>query len=191
MGRKREAFGLSLLDVLSNALVGAIVLMLIASMFTRVLSDTAVIDDAGDSDIQTLQLVKPTDKRRSDYVLNIALTMKGGIDVPYEVVPELIEGIDPLAFDTCVEVLRGAYGDSLWLITRSCTWPHGAWGVRVRALGSARDVPDSALVHYNLGVNPIGENYNRRLGVPPSFDTKYLIEIKEGCRDSVPCITTY
>lgn len=164
MARKREAFGLSLLDVLSNALVGAIVLMLIASVFTKVLNDLQDSDEQeqGESEIRTSTLFPTRDKINSEDVLNIALKFKSGpgIKQDYELYIEKDEGIANAAWDSCVTCMRGAYDDSksYWLVSRTCPWKQGeTWRVKLRS--SATDLsrlPDSVEVLFNLGVNPVG-----------------------------------
>lgn len=192
MARKREAFGLSLLDVLSNALVGAIVLMLIASVFTKVLNDLQDSDDPekGDSNIRTSTLFPPKDPVKSDDVLNVALKFKSGpgIDQNYDLNIVKDEGVDDAAWDTCVTRMRGAYDPSYWLVTRACPWELGqTWSLKLSSTATDLSrLPDSVEVHYNGGVNPLqGDRHIKINWKRPGF---VLIKVSESA--SQPTFTS-
>jgi len=161
MARKREAFGLSLLDVLSNALVGAIVLMLIASVFTKVLNDARDSNDPeqGDSEVRTSRLFPPKDPLKSDDVLNIALTFKNGPGVAqsFDIYHVALDGVTQTACDTCIDIMRGSHKQQYWLVTRRCPWREGQrWDLRLkRRTNDVTRLPDSVSIHYHSGVRPL------------------------------------
>jgi hypothetical protein len=183
VSRKREAFGVSLLDVLSNALVGAIVLMLIASVFTKVLNDVQEEDPAqGEATVPTSPLFPPRDPVKSDDLLIVALHFGSWAAAPEDIQLsfEGISGSTEAWADSCISIMRGSYDPTYWLVIRTCPCDDGrVWGVRLRSgANDGSQLPRYVDVHANSGVSPLkGE---RRYEISWNGRSAPLLQVEEG-----------
>lgn len=150
---KKEAFGLSLLDVLSNALVGAIVLMVVAASFIKVLGELEEHNDPNDgnsNDITAVEFRPVSDPKRSTKWLTACFELHGG--KPEEV--QLLVRSKRLDQTNCIERFQGVYEKQYWLVVRECLWEEGEWQVELQTT-SAAAMPDSISIHINAGLRPL------------------------------------
>lgn len=195
MPRKRETFGLSLLDVLSNALVGGIVLMLIASVFTKVLGELQQNDDPleGESKLRSDPKFKPVEnKLKSALVLNLAVTVFGDHADSVVIDCRPAEN-DPGEFQrTCIRRWRGLYdsGDTaVWLFSNLCGMRQSEWIIYAKLRPGAS--MDSVQLHGNAGVTPIPLSSDRTLQISSKATGQVdLWRINEIDSMSVPDITS-
>ncbi|MCW5924002.1 MAG: hypothetical protein KIS77_16890 [Saprospiraceae bacterium] len=152
---KKEAFGLSLLDVLSNALVAAIVLMMISATFVKVLSELEETEDVatGESEVRSaIEFKEVSDPLRGARQLNIALELFGGKP---DVVRVSYRAAAVSDATRCINIAQGVYKKHYWLVTRDCNWQEGEeWHIILDA-PSPDAVPDSIGIHANFGLVPV------------------------------------
>lgn len=163
MEEKKEAFGLSLLDVLSNALLGGIVLMMIAAVSVSVSnmqSELEKDDEVGFAERNSAKQFKPIDKSfQTDSMLICTFETSGGI-------PSLcsincysdFEDEEWNRNKECLNISQGYYQNNYWVITRECNWKSAVWSIYLQ--GNKKDLPDSIFVNINIGVRPISSKSN-------------------------------
>lgn len=184
---KKEAFGLSLLDVLSNALVVAIVLMVIATSFIKVLSDLEEHNDpyeGNSNDITAVEFRPVSDPMRSTKWLTACFELHGG--KPEEV--QLLFLSDHPDQATCIERFQGVYEKQYWLVVRECMWEDGEWELVLQTT-SAAAMPDSISIHVNAGLQPLSLPPGLRTlkDLPKQAGNHYLFTVSESA--SLPKIS--
>ncbi len=179
---KKEAFGLSLLDVLSNALVGAIVLMVVAASFIKVLSDLEEHNDpyeGNSNDITAVEFRPVSDPKRSTKWLTACFELHGG--KPEDV--QLLFHSDHPDQATCIERFQGVYEKKYWLVVRECQWDDGDWRLELQT-DSAAAMPDSISIHVNAGLQPLSLAADLRTlkDLPRQAGNHYLFTVSESAR---------
>ena len=163
MAEKKEAFGLSLLDVLSNALLGGIVLMMIAAVSVSVSnmqSDLDKDEEQGFAEHNSAKQFKPIDKTfQTDSMLICTFKTKGGN--PSKCSMNCYSDFQDEEWNRnkgCLNISQGYYQKNYWVITRECNWKSTSWLVFIK--GNKEDLPDSIFVNINIGIRPISSKSN-------------------------------
>ncbi len=153
MSNKKQVFGLSLLDVLSNALVAAIVLMMIAATFVRVLDGLSDVEDteAGDADHPSaVEFKHVNDPKRAKLQLNINLELIGGNPKKVTLSARYKDGGK---IEKYVSVYQGIYDKKYWLVTRDSATFEKEWSIVIT--GDEVSLPNSIEIHANSGLTPL------------------------------------
>ncbi len=162
MAEKKEAFGLSLLDVLSNALLGGIVLMMIAAVSVSVSNMQSELDkdnEQGNAEANSAKQFEPIDKAfKGNSMLIFAFRTKGGDSTKCKLLPWYDEELYKLnkGNPDCINFSQGLYNKNYWVITREmteCSWQTGTWKILIQ--GEEKDLPDTIFCNINIGVRPI------------------------------------
>ncbi|MEK7256493.1 MAG: hypothetical protein AAB316_17185 [Bacteroidota bacterium] len=179
---KKEAFGLSLLDVLSNALVGGIVLMVVAASFIKVIGELEEHNDiieGNSTDITDVKFQPIADPKRSPRWLTICFELHGGKPEQVQIYPR---SNDPNQ-GACIERFQGLYEKQYWLVVRECLWQEGDWLLELET-ASAAAMPDSISIHVNAGLQPVALAADLRTlkDLPKKAGKHYLFTVAESAR---------
>ena len=163
MAEKKEAFGLSLLDVLSNALLGGIVLMMIAAVsvsLSNMQSELDKDDEQGLAERNSAKQFKPIDKVfLTDSMLICSFETKGGN--PSKCFINCSTDYENEEWNRnkeCLNISQGYYQKNFWVITRECNWKAASWSIFIK--GNKEDLPDSIFININIGIRPISSKSN-------------------------------
>ena len=162
MAEKKEAFGLSLLDVLSNALLGGIVLMMIAAVSVSVSNMQSELDkddEQGFAEANSAKQFKTIDKQmKGNTMLIFSLRIKGGDSTKCIIKPLFDSDIEKgnKEYPDCINFSQGLYQKNYWVITREatlCNWKTGSWQIIIE--GENKTLPDTIFYTESIGVRPI------------------------------------
>lgn len=165
MAEKKEAFGFSLLDVLSNALLGGIVLMMIAAVSVSVSNMQNELDkddEQGFADANSAKQFKSIDKQiKGNTMLIFSLRTKGGDSTKCAIKPWFDYEVEKgnKEHPDCINISQGLYKKNYWVITREatlCNWKTGSWQIMIE--GEKQFLPDSIFCNVNIGVRPINSD---------------------------------
>lgn len=165
MAEKKEAFGLSLLDVLSNALLGGIVLMMLAAVsvsISNMQSELDKDDEQGAAGVNSAKQFKPIDINfKGNSMLIISLRTKGGDSTKCIVKPLFDDDLEKQYKEQpdCINTSQGLYQKNYWVISREatqCSWKTGSWRILIE--GKKQFLPDTIFCNINIGVRPINSD---------------------------------
>ena len=162
MAEKKEAFGLSLLDVLSNALLGGIVLMMIAAVSVSVSNMQSELDKddvQGAAEVNSAKQFKPIDiSFKGNSMLIVSFRTKGGDSTKCTIEPVFTNELKKQnkEYPDCINTSQGLYQKNYWVITREatlCSSKIGSWQIVIK--GEKQFLPDTVFCNVNIGVRPI------------------------------------
>jgi len=162
MAEKKEAFGLSLLDVLSNALLGGIVLMMIAAVsvsISNMESELDKDDEQGAAEVNSAKQFKPIDINfKGNSMLIVSLRTKGGDSTKCIIKSVFNNELEKQnkEYPDCINISQGLYQKNYWVMTREaalCGKEAGSWEIVIE--GERQFLPDTVFCNINIGVRPV------------------------------------